>query len=275
MTISKKIIATLLIASSMLSAQTLVTVNGTKITKDDVDTILMSATQGRLNQLEPEKQIKFRKEVLQQLIAKTLIYEDATKTGILQSQEFQAEYKKVQAKVKKEVAIQVWQKKEFDKVTVSKKKLQSYFNKNKGEFKEAESVRARHILVASEAEANQIIAELKGLTATKLKNKFMELAKAKSTGPSAVDGGDLGTFTQGKMVPEFNEEVFKMKVGTISSAVKTQFGYHIIYLEEKNKAKNLTFKEVEPFIEQRLKMEQFKDTMKSKMESLQKKATIK
>ena len=275
MTISKKIIATFLIAGSMLSAQTLVTVNGTKITKDDVDTVLMSATQGRLNQLEPEKQIKFRKEVLQQLIAKTLIYEDATKTGILKSKEFQAEYKKVQAKVKKEVAIQVWQKKEFDKVKVSNKKLMSYYNKNKGEFKEPESVHARHILVANETEANDIISELKGLTGTKLKNKFMELAKAKSTGPSAVDGGDLGTFAQGKMVPEFNEVVFKMKVGTISSAVKTQFGHHIIYLEEKNKAKNLTFKEVEPFIEQRLKMEQFKDTMKSKMQSLQKKATIK
>jgi len=275
MTISKKIIATLLIASSLLSAQTLVTVNGTKITQEDVDTILMSATQGRLNQLEPEKQIKFRKEVLQQLIAKTLIYEDATKNGILQSKEFQAEYKKVQERAKKEVAIQIWQKKEFDKVKISNKKLQSYYNENKGEFKEPESVHARHILVASEMDANEIISQLKSLKGPKLKKKFIELAKAKSTGPSAVEGGDLGTFTQGKMVPEFNEEVFKMKVGTISSAVKTQFGYHIIYLEAKNKAKNLTFKEVKPFIEQRLKMEQFKDTMKSKMDALQKKATIK
>ena len=67
------------VASSVLSAQTLVTVNGTEITKNDVDTILMSATQGRLNQLEPEKQVKFRKEVLQQLVAKALIYDEKYK----------------------------------------------------------------------------------------------------------------------------------------------------------------------------------------------------
>ena len=77
------------------------------------------------------------------------------------------------------------------------------------------------------------------------------------------------------MVPEFNEKVFSMKVGTISKPVKTQFGYHVIYLEEKNKAKNLSFKEVKAFIEQRLKMEKFKESMKDKMKSLQAKAKIK
>ena len=275
MNVTKKIISTLLIASSILTAQTLVSVNGTKITKNDVDTILMSATQGRFNQLEPEKQIKFRKEVLQQLVAKALIYDDAQKSGILKSKKFKDEYKKVQAKVKKEVAIQVWQEKQFDKVKVSKRSLKKYYTKNQGEYKEPESVHARHILVATASDADSIISDLKGLKGKSLKNKFITLAKEKSTGPSSVDGGDLGTFADGKMVPEFNKKVFSMKVGTISNAVKTQFGYHVIYLEKKNKAKNLTFEEVKPFIEQRLKMEKFKGTMKTTMESLQKKATIK
>lgn len=275
MRMSKKIISVLFVASSILSAQTLVTVNGTKITKEDVDTILMSATQGRMNQLAPEKQMKFKKEVLEQLVAKTLIYDDAKKTGILKSKEFKTEYKKVQEKVKKEVAIQIWQQKQFDLVTMSNQALKSYYDKNQAEFKEPESVHARHILVASESEAKAIIDELSGLKGLKLKNKFIELAKAKSTGPSSVDGGDLGTFAKGKMVPEFNEKVFNMSVGTISSAVKTQFGYHVIYLEEKNGAKSLAFEEVKPFIEQRLKMEKFKEAMKVKMEALQKKAEIK
>ena len=275
MNISKKIISILFVASSILSAQTLVTVNGTKITKSDVDAILMSATQGRMNQLEPEKQIKFRKEVLQQLVAKALIYDDAKKTGVLKSKEFKVEYKKVQEKVKKEVAIQVWQQKEFDKVKVSEKSLKAYYEKNKGEYKEAESVHARHILVKTKAEAEEILRDLKSLKGKALLSKFIDLAKAKSVGPSGVDGGDLGTFARGKMVPAFNEKVFSMKVGTVSKPVKTQFGYHVIYLEAKNKAKNLTYKEVRPFIEQRLKMEKFKGAMKSKMESLQKKATIK
>lgn len=275
MNISKKIISVLFVASSVLSAETLVTVNGAKITKNDVDTVLMSATQGRLNQLPPEKQMKFRKEVLQQLVAKELIYDDATKTGILKSKEFKAEYKKVQERVKKEVAIQIWQQVQFDKVKVSDKKLKKYYEENKGEYKEPESVHARHILVKEQTEADDIVKDLKSLKGTALKEKFIELAKAKSVGPSKVDGGDLGTFAKGKMVPEFNEEVFKMKVGTISKPVKTQFGYHVIYLEEKNKAKNLSFKEVKAFIEQRLKMEKFKESMKAKMQGLQAKAKIK
>ena len=77
------------------------------------------------------------------------------------------------------------------------------------------------------------------------------------------------------MVPEFNNKVFAMKVGTISEPVKTQFGYHVIYLEDKRAAKNLAFTEVKSFIEQRLKMEKFKDSIKIKMAQLQKKATIK
>ena len=235
----------------------------------------MSATQGRLNQLPPEKQMKFRKEVLQQLVAKALIYDNATKTGVLKSKEFKAEYKKVQERVKKEVAIQIWQQVQFDKVKVSDKKIKKYYEENKAEYKEPESVHARHILVKEKSEADDIVNDLKSLKGKSLKSKFIELAKSKSVGPSNVDGGDLGTFAKGKMVPEFNEKVFSMKVGTISKPVKTQFGYHVIYLEEKNKAKNLSFKEVKAFIEQRLKMEKFKESMKDKMQSLQAKAKIK
>ena len=78
------------------------------------------------------------------------------------------------------------------------------------------------------------------------------------------------------MVPAFNDKVFSMKVGTITKEpVKTQFGYHVIYLQDKKDAATKSFKEVKPFIEQRLKMEKFKAVMKEKMDALQKKATIK
>jgi len=97
-------------------------------------------------------------------------------------------------------------------VKVSDKELKSYYDKNKEEFDEKESVHARHILVKEESEANAIIGELKSLKGSVLKDKFIELAKSKSTGPSGPKGGDLGYFTQGQMVPEFNDEVFSMKV---------------------------------------------------------------
>ncbi len=274
MKIATKIISAILLTTTLASAQTLVTVNGVKITQKDVETALMNATQGRFNEVPPAKQAEFRKQVLEQLVAKELVYTDAKKTGIMKSKEFKDEYVKVQERVKKELAIQVWQKKQLDKVKVSNKELKNYYNANKGEFKEKETVHARHILVKTQAEADAIIKGLKGLKGAALKEKFIADAKAKSTGPSGPKGGDLGFFAQGQMVPEFNTKVFAMKVGTVSSAVKTQFGYHVIYLEDKRGAKNLKFDEVKTFIDQRLKMEKFKTVMKTKMEQLQKKAKI-
>lgn len=271
-----KIVSALLLVSTMATAQTLVTVNGVAITQQDVDSALMNATQGRFNQVPADKQAEFRKQVLEQLIAKELVYEDAKKTGILKSKEFTDEYKKAQERVKEDLAIQVWQKKELDKVKVSDKEIQEYYNKNKEEFNEKESVHARHILVKTEDEAKAIIGDLTSLKGDALKDKFIELAKTKSTGPSGPKGGDLGFFTKGQMVPEFNDKVFSMEVGSITpEPVKTQFGFHVIYLEDKKPEKVREFAEVKEFIDQRLKLEKFKTIMKTKMETLQKQATIK
>jgi peptidyl-prolyl cis-trans isomerase C len=275
MTKMTKIVATLLLTSTLVSATTLITVNGTQITQQDVDTALMNATQGRFNQVPADKQAEFRKQVLEQLIAKELVFGDAKKTGVLKSKDFKSEYAKVQDRVKKELAIQVWQKQQLDKVKVSNKELKNYYDKNKEEFNEKETVHARHILVKDEAEAKGIAKQLKSLKGNALKNKFIELAKAKSTGPSGPKGGDLGYFAQGQMVPEFNDKVFSMKVGNVSEPVKTQFGYHVIYLEDKKAKKTLAFTEVKSFIEQRLKMEKFKVVMQAKMLELKNKATIK
>lgn len=271
-----KFLSTILLTGVIASANTLVTVNGTAITQQEVDTELMNATQGRFNQVPVEKQAQFRQQVLQQLIGKELIFGDAKKSGILSSSEYKTEYKKLEERMKKELAVQVWQKKQLDGIKISNKELKNYYDKNLGEFNEKESVHARHILVKTEAEAKSIIAELKSLSGAKLKAKFEELAKSKSTGPSGPKGGDLGYFAQGQMVPAFNDKVFSMKEGTITlSPVKTQFGFHVIYLEDKKKAATKSFDEVKSFIEQRLKMEKFKSVMKEKMDALQKKAVIK
>ena len=273
---TKKLLSALLLTSTLLGAQTLVTVNGSAITQEDVDSALMQATQGRFNQVPADKQMQFRQQVLQQLIGKELVYGDAKKTGVLKSKEFKTEYDKVLESVKKEIAIQVWQKQQLDKIKISSKESKKYYKENPEEFNQKESVHARHILVATEGEAKSIISELKPLSGTPLKTKFIELAKAKSTGPSGPKGGDLGFFAQGQMVPAFNDTVFKMKVGTITpNAVKTQFGYHVIYLEDKKAKAVRKYDEVKSFIDQRLKMEKFKTVMKDKMEALQKKAVIK
>lgn len=276
MKLRTQLLCALLFVGTFASAQTLVSVNGHEITQEEVDAELMNATQGRFNQVPADKQVEFRQQVLQQLIGKELIYGDAKKTGVLTSAEYKEEYKKLEERMKKELAIQVWQKKLLDQLKVSDKELKDYYDKNKEEFNEKESVRARHILVKTKEEAKAIIAELKPLSGEKLLSKFIDLAQTKSTGPSGPKGGDLGYFAQGQMVPAFNDKAFSMKVGTITTEpVETQFGFHVIYLEDKKSASTRKFDEVKTFIEQRLKMEKFKSAMKNKMDELQKQATIK
>jgi parvulin-like peptidyl-prolyl isomerase len=270
-----KIVASLVLLSSMAFAKTLVTVNGTPITEEQVNKELMQATQGRFNQVPADKQEQFRKQVLEQLIAKQLVYDDAVKTGVLKSKDFKDRYAEIIENVKREIAIQVLQKKEIDKIKVSQKEMKDYYNKNKEEFNEKESAHARHILVKTEKEAKDIVKQLKGLKGVALQSKFIELAKTKSTGPSGPKGGDLGYFTPGQMVPAFSQKAFSMKVETVSEPVKTQFGWHVIYLEDKKAKKTRSFKEVKPVIERRLKLEKAKEVMLKKMETLRKKADIK
>jgi len=271
-----KIVTSLAMLSTISMAQTLVTVNGTAISQQDVERELMAATQGRFNQVPTEKQAEFRKQVLEQLVAKELVYDDAKKSGVLESQEYKEKYAEVTERIKKEIAIQVWQKREVDKIAISDADLKKYYDANKEEFVENESVNARHILVEKEADAKSVISQLKPLKGDALKNKFIELAKEKSTCASAADGGDLGYFTAGQMVPEFNDKAFAMKVKEFTTEpVKTQFGYHVIYIEDKKAKTTKSFGEVKPFIEQRLKMEKAKSVMMAKMKELEKKAQIK
>jgi peptidyl-prolyl cis-trans isomerase C len=106
-----------------------------------------------------------------------------------------------------------------------------------------QEVHARHILVETEDEAKAVKAELdKG-------GDFAELAKKKSKDPGASDGGDLGFFTKDQMVPEFSAVAFALEPGKISDPVKSQFGWHIIKVEEKRNRKPPEFDQVKAQIE--------------------------
>jgi peptidyl-prolyl cis-trans isomerase C len=106
-----------------------------------------------------------------------------------------------------------------------------------------QEVHARHILVETEDEAKAIEADLKKGA------DFAELAKTKSKDPGAADGGDLGFFTKDQMVPEFSAVAFALEPGKISDPVKSQFGWHIIKVEEKRNRKAPDFEQVKPQIE--------------------------
>jgi peptidyl-prolyl cis-trans isomerase C len=107
-----------------------------------------------------------------------------------------------------------------------------------------QEVRARHILVPTEEEAKAVLAEVKKGT------DFAELAKQKSKDPgAAAEGGDLGFFTKEQMVPEFAEVAFKLDKGQVSDPVKTQFGWHVIKVEDKRSKPVPTFDQVKTQVE--------------------------
>lgn len=140
-------------------------------------------------------------------------------------------------------------------VNVNETEIKDFYDKNTANYSQPESVKARHILVKTEDEANAIIAQLNAGA------DFVQLAKEKSIEPGAKDsGGDLGTFTKGKMVPEFEAAAFAQKVGTYSTTpVKTEFGYHIIKVEAHTPASTPDYDKVKDQVAQDA-LNQAKDT---------------
>jgi len=135
------------------------------------------------------------------------------------------------------------------KIVVSSSEVKEYYNNNKNEFITPEQVRARHILVNSSSEAEKILKELKEGA------DFIELAKEKSICPSASEGGDLGYFSKGQMIKEFEDAAFALEVGELSPVVETQFGYHIIKLLDKKPETLINLEDAMQDIEEKLKLE--------------------
>ena len=124
------------------------------------------------------------------------------------------------------------------RIEITDEDIKAYFEENKDSFNKEEQVTASHILVADEATANKVAKKLAD------GEEFATLAKEFSTDTmSAENGGELGIFPRGKMVPEFEEVAFSMKVDAISDPVKTEHGYHIIHLTDKQAAKEAVFSE--------------------------------
>ena len=129
--------------------------------------------------------------------------------------------------------------------TVSPEEVEQYYEENKESFNQAEQIRARHILVETEEEAKELIKQLNAGA------DFGQIALEKSTDPSAKENqGDLGYFDRNaQFVPEFKEAVFQLKVGEMTAKpVKTQFGYHIIKVEDLKPARQLSLEEVKDSI---------------------------
>ena len=141
---------------------------------------------------------------------------------------------------------------------VSDADLKARYEKEIAATPAEEEISARHILLATEDEAKAVIAELE------TGKDFAELAKEKSTGPSAEQGGDLGFFTKGRMVPEFEAAAFQLQAGEYAKEpVKTQFGWHVIKVEERRETAAPAFEEVIDQVRQVVMRERYAELIRS------------
>jgi len=260
------LLASAILITTLSANEVLATVNGAPITKEDINTII-KAQGGDFDKLKKDQQ----KKLLNKLIERELLVDVAKKAGV----EKDEAYAKALENFKKDLVIKIWMDKIYKRTLISDSEANKYYQDNKDKFKQPEQVHARHILVKSEKEANDIINTLKPLKGEELKNKFIELAKEKSTGPSGKNGGDLGYFGKGQMVPAFQDAAFAMKKGEITTKpVKTQFGYHIIYLEDKKPEGVAPFDKVKDQIIAKMRQEQFSKAVKDAIENSKTKAKI-
>jgi parvulin-like peptidyl-prolyl isomerase len=152
----------------------------------------------------------------------------------------------------------------FKEISATQEECEAYYKDHLSEFISNDVVKVREILVEDEAKAQRIQALLK---AGRNKN-FGELARIHSKAPTADDGGDLGTFQRGDLPEEFEKAIFPLAPGTISKIVRSQYGYHLFYVEEKILAHQQKFYEAADQIQEKLMLERQRAALDKELAAL-------
>ncbi len=231
-------------------------VGGLAIMESEVEEMVMTLRSRGQNYDHPQG----RAAILEQLIANKLLLIEAQKNLYEHNAAFKAQLEKV----KEDMLINFAASKVLDEVKdATDEEVKKYYDDNMDKFQKGESVNASHILVDSEDKANEILAKINSGEVS-----FEDAARENSTCPSKDNGGNLGEFTRGQMVPEFDEAVFSMEVGSVSEPVKTQFGYHLIKLISKSEASTYDFDEIKAQLTDMVNQEKKQNAFQSKINQL-------
>ena len=201
---------------------------------------IQTITLGEFNQLWEEIPDSYKLQltkdtVLEQMITESLLLQEAKDIGLEQDKDVLEEIQELT----EQILIQTLIEREIlEKVKISDEETEKYYTENISNFIEKEQVHLFNILVETEEEAQNILEQLKnGID-------FSEIAKEKSTGPSAAQGGDLGFVSKGTIIPEIEEVIFALEVGNLSEIVQTDFGFHILKISDKKPEITKTLEEV-------------------------------
>ena len=236
------------------AAQNVAIVNGKAVPKSRLDLLVLQATRGGQQQMTPELEARARDEV----VLREVFAQEAEKRGIAAGTEFRSQMELARQTILIRELFADYQKKN----PVSEAEAKAEYDKFKAQSTGTE-YRARHILVEKEDEANNLLKQLKAGA------KFDELAKKHSTDKgSGANGGDLDFAKPESYVPEFGQAMIALKKGeTTAAPVKSQFGYHIIKLEDTREAQFPPYDEVKPQVMQRLqqvKLQTYQEELRKK-----------
>jgi len=218
-------------------------VNGIDITEQDLD-FAAGDFAAELSRVPEGQQQKILIDVLVDL---HLFAAEAEKAGLDKTPFFERRYAFLKARALRNAYFK-------DKIesAVTDEELKKIYDEEVGKIEPEDEVRARHILVKTEDEAKTVVKELKD------GKDFVELAKEKSLDPgTAPDGGDLGYFVAAGMVPEFSKAAFALKAGETSEPVESEFGWHVIKVEDRRKQELPKFDEVKDQIKRIVMQEKF------------------
>ena len=207
-----------------------------------------------------------RKMIIDDVISMRLYALDAEASKLDQTPEFQAQL----LSAKRAMLAQAAMRETIKNLTVTDEEAKKFYDENPAMFKQPERIRARHILVSGDEELAKVQDELKA------GKSFDVVAKEFSRDPgSAANGGDLGEFPRGMMVPEFEKAAFDLKnPGDVSAPVKTQFGWHIIKLEQRIPESVIPFEQIKDRLIQELKDQKTQKVLQDKAKELEEKYKV-
>ncbi len=208
---------------------------------------------------------KQKKKFLDEVIKEELLYKEALKARVDKDPETQ---EVIAAARKKILVSRLIKNRVEDAIAVSGEEIKKYYDEHSEEFMLPERWRASHILVDTNEEAEEIKEKVNQGA------PFEELARNRSKDASAERGGDVGYFSKGQLIPDFEEACFLLEAGEVSDVVKTQFGYHIIKLTERKSPEVQEFSRVKELIKKELEGQRKKELFDELIRDLRNNAKI-
>jgi len=284
-------------------------VDGSIITKSDFDREVSLVKQRLMNAGKPliDSQLsKLKKEVLEHLINRELLYQESQRKGIrvrqaevnekleMMKKNFPAEADfesvlkeahlsevELKSQIERGLAIDEFITGKFvEKVTLSEDEVKAYYESNSESFKQQEQLRASHILIKVDPQEDRSERTSARMTIEKIQQKlrqgedFAALAKEFSQCPSSSNGGDLGYFAQGQMAKPFEDAAFALMPGEISDVVETTFGYHLIKVNDKTPETVMAFDDIKDGLKRYLTQQKVQKEVVLYVQKLKEQATV-